>query len=426
MTYAADFKKANDIFLKAIGPGNPSEVFKSHWRDNKKLTDSAKNMDTGAGDADAMGKALKIFDAALLIYSKTLETQLTKEKKDAKEKCKVPLDNLLSALNGISTSCKEFVEADAEAKEVFEKVIPEIKKRREKHLEVAKEIEVKSIDARNQIEKFIDALNKEVRTAVNMVADGKLREVAGLRIAAKGQAEKVQELAKDAQDHYDKSLQPFFAQRNMTIATVAKELGLTIPKTHKDIFTKESGKLAKIFTQATAAGTSALNANRANASSAESATDLLSQINDIADGKDKDQIFTQGAKKTVERIKVLVDKNMGICDNLQHKSLVRVGDAVKVIMTGKPEEQVAGAPAILDTLVPFCTTTIAECKDQASIARKMLDDEKQKIPGEFLEKNAGKLLQIADLQLVGKFETTLKSIADIADKLLPQAEKVMV
>ncbi|MEI9976246.1 MAG: hypothetical protein WDO73_31890 [Ignavibacteriota bacterium] len=224
---------------------------------------------------------------------------------------------------------------------MLKKISEEFRKRRQKHLDVAISVEKYCTEQRKTVGLFHETLQKEVSQAVNYSKDGRVREAAGLKLAAAGQLNKLKASSVAAKKNYDDSLEPFFKERNMKGADVAKEMGYDIPDAFKNDLTKISATHSKIFTTATAHTATAKRLFEECAHLASDAENLVSQINDVADGKDFGKIFLDGAVKMSEKVKVLIDKGLLDAEKLKNQTMPGLTQHVKIVAEKKPPERVA-------------------------------------------------------------------------------------
>jgi hypothetical protein len=314
--------------------------------------------------------------------------------------------------------------ADIAMKKVIAEVSVEFKKRREAHRKVAIEVEQTSREKAVEAASIVDRMNKLVSQAMNNKKAGKLRENQMLALSATQQAGKVKTLADEAQDFYDRSLEPYFAERNMTIATVSKQMGHDIPKDYANLASKEAEKHSKIFTEATKLTAAAKLANAKSRSAAEQAAQILEQVNDVVAGRDLAQSFLKGAANAAMRAKTMVDEATVDGEKLKVTTIPNIGRAMLVKQTGKPENELASVVPTLTTLTPFLETALQTCLEQAETARKMIKDERQKIPGEYLKGQIDKIFTTIEGQ-IDKLDELLTYVQKIANQIIPRAQEMI-
>jgi len=449
MTKLAEFKVANEIFKKSIVPVAPSESLMSFWRSSTKLEQAVKAMDDSYGKLEAMDKALDAYDGLFKPYLKKITDQLAKEKNEIKPKAKPLVEKLEHGLENISISYrkdmitladsgaqdperkkvgKDSVVAkslvDVAVKKIIADVSAEFKKRREENRKVAGEVEQTSREKAAEAAGIVDRMTKLVAQAINNKKSGKLRENQMLALSASTQAAKARSLADEAQDFYYHSLEPYFAERNMTMATLSKQMGHDIPKDYANLASKEAEKHSKIFTEATKLTAAAKLANARSRSAAEQAEQILEQVNDIVAGNNLAQSFLKGAANAAMRAKTMVDEARVDGEKLKNTTIPNIGRAMLVKQTGAPENEVANAIPTLTTLTPFLETALQTCLEQAETARKMIKDERLKIPGEYLQGQIEKIFTTIEEQ-IDKLDELLTYVQNIAKKIIPRAQEML-
>jgi hypothetical protein len=447
MTKLSEFKVANENFKKSILSVAPSESLISFWRSSSKLEQAVKVMDDCYGKLDAMDKALGAYDELFKPYCKKITDQVAKEKNEIKPKAKAVVEKLEHGLESISISYRKDMialadsggqdpnrkdvgkgvanaAADIAMKKIIAEVSVEFKKRREAHRKVALEVEQTSREKAVEAASIVDRMNKLVSQAMNNKKAGKLRENQMLALSATQQAGKVKTLADEAQDFYDRSLEPYFAERNMTIATVSKQMGHDIPKDYANLASKEAEKHSKIFTEATKLTAAAKLANAKSRSAAEQAAQILEQVNDVVAGRDVAQSFLKGAANAAMRAKTMVDEATVDGEKLKVTTIPNIGRAMLVKQTGKPENELASVVPTLTTLTPFLETALQTCLEQAETARKMIKDERQKIPGEYLKGQIDKIFTTIEGQ-IDKLDELLTYVQKIANQIIPRAQEMI-
>ena len=235
----------------------------------------------------------------------------------------------------------------------------------------------------------------------------------GLLIAAKNRHGTVVKAATSAKKFYDDSLQPFFKERNLRPSDVADQLHLSLPNSYDGELTKISKSHSAIFTKATEKTSEALRLSNECEVMAQDAADLLSQIQDIAEGKDFGKIFEVGAAKVSQAVQELIKKAIEKAEKLQNTTLPSVAKAVPVVKMGQPANEVESARSTLETMVPFMTSRHAEASKGQETATKLLDAERKKIPADLLKGQCGILLSQADKPLA-----TLVKINEVNAKLV--------
>lgn len=447
MTKLAEFKVANEIFKKSIVPVAPSESLMSFWRSSTKLEQAVKAMDDSYGKLEAMDKALDAYDELFKPYLKKITDQLAKEKNEIKPKAKPLVEKLEHGLENISISYRKDMITladsgaqdperkkvgkgvanslvDVAVKKIIADVSAEFKKRREENRKVAGEVEQTSREKAAEAAGIVDRMTKLVAQAINNKKSGKLRENQMLALSASKQAAKARSLADEAQDFYHHSLEPYFAERNMTMATLSKQMGHDIPKDYANLASKEAEKHSKIFTEATKLTAAAKLANARSRSAAEQAAQILEQVNDIVAGNNLAQSFLKGAANAAMRAKTMVDEARVDGEKLKNTTIPNIGRAMLVKQTGAPENEVANAIPTLTTLTPFLETALQTCLEQAETARKMIKDERLKIPGEYLQGQIEKIFTTIEEQ-IDKLDELLTYVQNIAKKIIPRAQEML-
>jgi hypothetical protein len=106
-------------------------------------------------------------------------------------------------------------------------------------------------------------------------------------------------------------------------------------------------------------------------------------------------------------VKVAIDT--GLLDAEKHKKQTMPGltTHVKVVKDQAPPERVPDSQGALNTLMSFLKTTMNECVQTETNARKLMEAEKKKIPPEILRGPAAGVISSIEL-LLGRL-TTLNS-----------------
>jgi hypothetical protein len=449
LAYEQQFIAARKAYQTKIKDMAPSRTLTTFIEEEKPKILAQKLDQINGKPFSEMDAALNIYEAYRLNYIKKINTQIAKEPQVGKLKPTVA--SYATALEKISEDfgkdCEAKRKAEAEkvepkpesvvaksttanqaaggaVKMMLTKISEEFRKRRQKHLDVAIEVEKYSTDQRKAVGVLHETLQKEVTQAVNYSRGGQVREAAGLKIASQGQLNKLRNTARAAKKFYDDSLEPFFKERNMKGADVAKELGYDIP----DPFLKDLGKISaihsKIFTTATAHTATAKRLNEECAHLAEDAESLASQIVDIADGKDFGKIFLDGAVKMSERVKGVIDNAIIDAEKLERQTIPGVTTHAKIVEDQAPPERVEASQTSLNTLTAFLKTTMNECIQSENGARSLINAEKKKIPPELLRGQTGTVMTLIE-QHLQRLAVMNHNNAEAARPLLVRAEKLV-
>jgi hypothetical protein len=279
--------------------------------------------------------------------------------------------------------------AAAAVKIMLGKVSDGYRKRRQKQLDVAIEVEKYCIEQRNQIGVLIATLQKEVKLAVAYSRAGQVREAGGLKIAGQGQVNKIKAMAAGVRKNFHDSLEPFTKERNLKGEEVAKSLHIDIP----DGYLKDLGKIpkshAKILTTANAHAASAGRVLEECERMVEDAASLYAQIVDIADGKDFGKLFLDGAVKMGARVKTMLDKAIGEAERLQNIMIPGLAKYLKILEDNAPPDRISMAQAYVNTNERLVRTLMGECAEARMTASSLIEAEKSKIPAEMVTLNAG-------------------------------------
>ena len=449
MGYEQQFIAARKAYQTKIKDMAPSRVLSTFIEEEKPKMLAQKLDQINGKPFSEMDAALNTYEAYRLVYIKKITTQVAKEAQVGKLKPTVAL--YATALEKISEDfgkdCEEKKKAEtakvepkagaveakattanqaaaAAAKMMLNKVSEEFRKRRQKHLDVAIQVEKYCVEQRKAVGVLHETLQREVTQAVNYSRGGQVREAAGLKIAAQGQLNKVRNTAIAAKKFYDESLEPFFPERNMRGADVAKEMHYDIP----DAFQKDLNKIstihAKIFTTATAHTSLAKRLCEECAHLAQDGESLASQIVDIADGKDFGKIFLDGAVKMSERVKVVIDKAIIDAEKLQRQTIPGLTGHVKVVEDQAPPERVEDSQGSVNTLTSFLKTAMNECIQSQNTASNLINAEKKKIPQELLRGQIGATMTLIE-QHLQRLVVLNQNNAEAARPLLVRAEKLV-
>jgi hypothetical protein len=120
----------------------------------------------------------------------------------------------------------------------------------------------------------------------------------------------------------------------------------------------------------------------------------------------------------------MVDEATVDGEKLKVTTIPNIGRAMLVKQTGKPENELASALPTLTTLTPFLETALQTCLEQAETARKMIKDERQKIPGEYLNGQIDKIFTTIEGQ-IDKLDELLTYVQKIAKQIIPRAQEMI-
>ena len=451
MGYEQNFLAARKNYLTKIKSFKPSEKL-THLIEEEKPKVLAQKMDQVNGKLfKEMNTALDLFESYRITYIKKIQTQIAKESQA--DKLKKTLNKYGDTLGDIMQDYQEVCEkkrraempppapklppkakvdpkagsgnaiADAAVKIMLGKVSEAYRKRRQAFLDAAIEAEKYCLEQRKQILVFHETLHKGVQQAVGYSRGGQVREAAGLKVAAQGQVNKIKAMAAGAQKKYN-DLEPFFKERQLKADAIAKSIHIDIPDGHVSELAKIPQAHARLWTTANVHAATAERLAKECEHLAEDGESLQSQIVDIAGGKDFGRLFLDGAVKMAARVKTVLDKAISEAEKLEKIMIPGLTRAVKVLDDKAPAERVPAAQAYVNTNTPMVKTSMGECAETQTSARKLIEAEKSKIPAEILKGQAGKVIQQSET-LLTKLVTLNAGNAKTSAPVLVQAEKLL-
>jgi hypothetical protein len=285
-------------------------------------------------------------------------------------------------------------------------------------------VEKYCIEQRKQIGVLVDTLQKEVKQAVAYSHEGRVREAAGLKIAAQGQVNKINAISAGVKKKCHDSLEPFFKERILKAEVVAKNLHIDIPDADVKELAKSPQEHAKILANANAHAASAGRILEECGEMAEDAASLQSQIVDIADGKDFGKLFLDGAVKMAARVKTMLDKAIGEAEKLQNMMIPGLAKSVKIVEDKAPADRVSAAQGYVNTNTRLVKLSMDECAEARTTAGNLIAAEKSKIPPQILNGQAGKAIQQSEM-LLNKLVTLDAGNTKTATPVLASAEKLV-
>jgi hypothetical protein len=450
--YEQDFLTARKAYLHKIKDSKPSETLLDVI-DEEKPKVLAKKLDQVKGKKfSEMNTAVNMFESYRIAYIKKIGVQIAKETNASKLKSTLnPYgDALGDIVNAYEEECEKQRRAEmpppppplpkakvAEGKAVggnavalaavkimLGKVSDGYRKRRQKQLEVAIEVEKDCIERRKQIDAVVDTLQKEVKQAVIYSRGGQVREGEGLKIAAQGQVTKIRAILIAVKKNYHDSLEPFQKERNLKAEEIARSLHIDLPDAHEKELAKIPQLHAKVLTTANAHATAAGRVIEECEHLAGSAENLYSQIADIVEGKDFGKLFLDGAVKMGTRVKTMLDKAIAEAEKLQNIMIPGLTKAVKVLEDKAPPDRISGAQAYVNTNTRMVEIAMRECTQTRTAAGSLIEAEKSKIPPEILKGPAGKVIQQSEA-LLNRLVTLNAGNAKTATPVLANAEKLV-
>jgi len=448
MGFEQDFLKARKDFLTKINDKKPSDEL-LEIIDEDKTKNLVKKLDQVKGKRHSeMNTALNLFEGNRVAYIKRIIVQAAKETMADKIKSKAVKygDALQLLVNDYEEECEKQRQAEmppppppmpkpkveastnpiaaAAVKIMLGKISDGYRKRREKQLEVAMEVEKDCIEQRKQINVFIATLQKEVNQAAAYSRGGQVSAAAGLKVAGQGQVNKIKAILLAMKKNYHDSLEPFVKERNLKAEEVAKSLHIDIPDAHLKELPKIPAQHGKILTSALAHGAAAAKVIEECEELAEDGDSLYSQIVDIAGGKDFGKLFLDGATKMATRVKAIIDKAGAEAQKLQAILIPSLAKNLKIVVDKAPPERVAQAQTYVNNNTRLVKISLSECDDARKTAENIIAAEKSKIPPEILQGPSGKVVQQIEALLV-KLTTLNATNTKTATPVLTEAEKLL-
>lgn len=454
MAYEQEFLTARKAYLNKIKDKKPSETLLDVIDEDKPKV-LAKKLDQVKGKKfSEMNTAVSLFESYRIAYIKKIGVQIAKETNASKLKSTLNTygDALGDIVNAYELECDKQRRAEmppppppppplpkakvtegnavggnaaalAAVKIMLGKVSDGYRKRRQKQLDVAIEVEKDCIERRKQIDAVVDTLQKEVKQAVIYSRGGQVREGEGLKIAAQGQVSKIRAILIAVKKNYHDSLEPFQKERNLKAEEIARSLHIDLPDAHEKDLAKIPQLHAKVLTTANAHATAAGRVIEECEHLAGSAESLYSQIADIVEGKDFGKLFLDGAVKMGTRVKTMLDKAIAEAEKLQNIMIPGLTKAVKVLEDKAPPDRISAAQGYLNTNTRLVEIAMRECTQTRTTAGSLIEAEKSKIPPEILKGQAGKVIQQSEA-LLNKLATLNAGNTKTATPVLADAEKL--
>lgn len=478
MSYAATFLNARKLFLAAFEKVKHTSTF-----DGVVTEEKFKNLIIALDNAikagpEAMTKALLAYDDAQLIYLGKIKTQIVKESEDLQEKSKIPFSKFKLAVTGISETYLEALnkkkEGTEEQEEETEEPPPKIEnniinppekkkltpKEEEEELEkfmkqlgaIEKEFDSQRnshLKIAEEVGKFVNEQHQTVvedhKTLLQLLArsitfksKSDQESLGKVITAAEKGAVRTLRAAKIVAERYKTSLEPLFKQRGSLIVTVVKSLGFGgIPEKAKGhVQSKIVEPRAKIFTTATGLTKTALALTKDCEQLGKASVTIYQQIEKIAKGEIAlEKIFMDAVNemanevaKDCEKIEEKVRKAV-VTMKLLKKSADELVDPnlAKVLKDESAEEKrlrtLDSSQQYVNVNTANFSFTLDGIEGQLKSVKKMLSDEKMKLPQDLLKGAPGKVCDMAELRLE-KTDKIVGLLLKQGTDVLSQAEKL--